>query len=191
MTVVDMARAPSFESLGEVGRPVGSKREDPKMSDRTKFFVEKEAQARRETDQRQREAAEAKQREEEQQASFVRAAEVYRPLFEQLAEELRSGGLSPKVMKEPSVVTAVDPHTQERYAGNSFLRLTFSAGRIAYELAYVVATQPNVLGMLAWRKNHAETYYVGPQSKASTVQLETRIAEHHVNVAWEAMKADR
>jgi hypothetical protein len=161
------------------------------MSDRTKFFAEKETQEKAEIERRQREAEAKKEAVQALDATCVAAAAIYAPHFEKVAQELRAGGIVAAVEKDTKVIRAIDAHTREEYGGNVYLSLRFRAGGVDYELVYVVVQQPSVLGMLAWRRNNAPTYYVGPQSKASPGQLpnQAHVAEHHVNTALDAMKA--
>jgi len=163
------------------------------MSDRTKFFAEKEKQEKAEAERCQREAEEKKKEDWALDATFVEAAAVYAPHFEKVAEELRGGGggIVPTVAKDTKVIKAIDAHSREEYGGNVYLTLSFRAGGTDYELVYLVVQRPSILGMLAWRRNNAPSYYVGPQSKASPTQLpsQAHVAEHHVNTALDAMKA--
>lgn len=161
---------------------------EQEMSERIKYFADKQAQAKAEAERRKRELEEAQTKAQEIDETFTRGADVYFTAFSELADELRGGGLRPEVKRDTTVVTAVDPHTQEKYAGNVYLTLSFTAGGTRYEMVYLCVQRPSVLGMLAWRRDNAPTFYVGQQAKAGPASLNPELAKHHVNVALDAMK---
>ena len=161
------------------------------MSERTKFFAQKEQHAKAAVEQRDRNAMEKEKASLAFDATVGKAADVYAPHFEKLAQELRDDGIVSIMSRDTKVIEVIDPESRDEYAGHVHLALSFHAGETDFELVYVIVQQPSILGMLAWRRDNASTYYVGPKSKSHPTELLgiTDVAEHHINTALNAMQA--